>query len=847
VAENISVELLDTLITCEIPDPDVDPELYNLVAMFMVHGPCGCLNPSSPCMVDNKDKKSACRFNYPKAFSEKTVLVESSYPVYRRPNDGRVIKKGNFSFTSQWIVPYNPFLLRKYRCHINTEFTKTLGTVKYQLGYTHKGQDLTTVSMQTSGKEGEPRNEIQSWLNARYIDPHHATWRIFENELLGRFPAVERLDIHLENKQSVTFNPKNVVEVVTQPKDTKLTAWFKLNSVDPAARLFTYLEIPEHYSWDSQMKMWRPRKKKSDHVSCVGRIYTILRSQGELYFLRLLLISAKGCTSFQDLLTYNEVIHDNFKEVAHTLGLLSDDREIVYALEEVAHYGSPAKLRQTFTLMLKHGEISKPENIWGQFKDELMADILYQERKSKESHTQLDIKKVENICLNKLEDLLQDMDMTLTAIDSLPNPEIVKHTPKVISRELFDTEDQKKNFVEKVELLNEGQKEIFEMVTASLMSSSPGLQFCVDAPAGSGKTFLFTILAYFIRMNGGICLCMASTGNAAENMEGGKTAHSRFRLPIPVLEDSVCGIKLQTSEATVIREAKLLLWDEIFNINKLCIEIVERFLRDLMGNNLPYGGKTILFGGDPMQIPSVVRKGGRAEVVAASFKSSPLYSNIIKVKLTENMRVQEDNVQFCKWLMDIGNGVKLSPETDDANSVPIPDHMLVSSIHSLIDETFPNINKMPAKEMMNSAIFSTVNDDVWDVNRICLDKKNGDKRVYLSNDSVEDECAAPIELLNSRKPGGFPDHNLELKVDCPVMLLRNLSSGLVNGTRMVVRGMHEKVLECEVFTGTSKGERVFIPRIPMVDKSGEFPWTMTRVQFPVRVCFAMTFHKVKSN
>ena len=75
------------------------------------------------------------------------------------------------------------------------------------------------------------------------------------------------------------------------------------------------------------------------------------------------------------------------------------------------------------------------------------------------------------------------------------------------------------------------------------------------------------------------------------------------------------------------------------------------------------------------------------------------------------------------------------------------------------------------------------------------------------------------------------------------MLLRNLSSGLVNGTRMVVRSLYEKTIECEVIIGTSKGLRVFIPRIPMVDTSGEFPWVMTRVQYPVRVCFAMSFHK----
>ena len=138
-------------------------------------------------------------------------------------------------------------------------------------------------------------------------------------------------------------------------------------------------------------------------------------------------------------------------------------------------------------------------------------------------------------------------------------------------------------------------------------------------------------------------MCLASTGIAAWNMVGGRTAHSRFKLPIPCLENSVCGIKLQTAEATVIREAKLLLWDEVFNIDKTCLEVVERFLRDLMGNQEPWGGKLIVFGGDPRQIPPVVRKGGRAEILASSFKMGTLYNTITEVKLTENMRVIEGN------------------------------------------------------------------------------------------------------------------------------------------------------------------------------------------------------------
>ena len=75
------------------------------------------------------------------------------------------------------------------------------------------------------------------------------------------------------------------------------------------------------------------------------------------------------------------------------------------------------------------------------------------------------------------------------------------------------------------------------------------------------------------------------------------------------------------------------------------------------------------------------------------------------------------------------------------------------------------------------------------------------------------------------------------------MLLRNLQCGLVNGTRMIVREMHDKVLECEIMVGHRKGEIIFIPRIPLYDRSNEYPWTMIRVQFPLRLSFSMSIHK----
>ena len=45
---------IDRFIFAEIPDKDLDPELYDLVTTCLMHGPCGLNNPNAPCMVDGK-------------------------------------------------------------------------------------------------------------------------------------------------------------------------------------------------------------------------------------------------------------------------------------------------------------------------------------------------------------------------------------------------------------------------------------------------------------------------------------------------------------------------------------------------------------------------------------------------------------------------------------------------------------------------------------------------------------------------------------------------------------------------------------------------------------------------
>ena len=92
---------------------------------------------------------------------------------------------------------------------------------------------------------------------------------------------------------------------------------------------------------------------------------------------------------------------------------------------------------------------------------------------------------------------------------------------------------------------------------------------------------------------------------------------------------------------------------------------------------------------------------------------------------------------------------------------------------------------------------------------------------------------------------GLPPHELKLKKNCPVILLRNINpaKGLCNGTRLLVKNIHKTKLECEFIYGVRAGERVYIPRITCTNVKGLLPFQLCRKQFPVKLCYAITINK----
>ena len=203
--------------------------------------------------------------------------------------------------------------------------------------------------------------------------------------------------------------------------------------------------------------------------------------------------------------------------------------------------------------------------------------------------------------------------------------------------------------------------------------------------------------------------------------------------------------------------------------------------------------------------------------------------------------------QFSQLLLTLGNGkAPTDPATGLIKFPPNFGH-IVDSLKELQAKVFPNIQRQLQNQswLCERAILAPKNKSVDYINADILNQLPGVAKSYQSIDAVTDPNQAvfyPTEFLNSLEPPGLPPHNLLLKIGAPILLLRNLDPPrLCNGTRLCVKQLFPHVIEATILTGCAKGEDVFILRIPLIPTDLAFDFK--RVQFPVRLAFAMTINK----
>mgnify|MGYP003702459215 CR=1 FL=1 len=311
--------------------------------------------------------------------------------------------------------------------------------------------------------------------------------------------------------------------------------------------------------------------------------------------------------------------------------------------------------------------------------------------------------------------------------------------------------------------------------------------------------------------------------------------------------------------------------------HRRCFEALDRTLRDILSETcpansiIPFGGKPVVLGGDFRQILPVIPKGSRQSIVNASITNSELWKHVTILTLNINMRLlnpilpeseRKDIYDFSQWVLAVGNGSlpMIARENESCPTwITIPDDLLVMTngdkISAIVNEVYPDFlhSYKDIEYLASRAIVCPNNITVDEINDYVIGLIPGDPRIYLSCDTIS-KCSElipdfdllyPPEFLNSINATNFPTHKLILKEGAVVMLLRNLnqSIGLCNGTRLLVTGLGDRILQCTILTGSNIGEIAYIPRITLSTTKMKWPFTLQRRQFPVRVCYSMTINK----
>ncbi|KAG5598903.1 hypothetical protein H5410_030273 [Solanum commersonii] len=554
----------DQFVCVELPDPKRNPHLFELVHLHMIHGPCGPLNPTCPC--------------------------KSSYPIYRRRNTGQSIKIGSHLLDNSWVVPYNPYLLCKFNCHINVEICSDIKIVKYIYKYLCKGHDKIAFNLHTNNTNIEI-DEIKEYQSARWVSPPEATWRIYAFPINEMNPCVYHIQLHLDGQQLVSFkSTDNIDKVINNPmiKKTMLIEFFAMNKVNKEAVTLNllYREFLEFFVWSTSYRIWTHRKQRN----VIGRIVTCHPTEGERYYLRFLLINVRAPKSYQDLLTFNGEYCTTFRESTEKRGLLLCDNNLTECMSEASTYQVPSSLRHLFGVLLAYCNPNNPKELWKFFENSMSEDF--------NKYPGLSSKEVRYKALNHINDILYSMGRDINEFELISK--IIKVS--TIAKEAKDVLSERNIIVSEKDLLlqrelNRDQQIAYNTILNRVFSNKLGA-FFIDGPGGTGKTFLYRVLLATVRHREFAALATASSGVAASLLLGGQTTHSRFKLTIEIDENFSCNISKQSSLASLIRDAKLIVWDESSMAKKEMIEALDLLLKDLMETNILFGGKVVVFSGD---------------------------------------------------------------------------------------------------------------------------------------------------------------------------------------------------------------------------------------------------------
>ncbi|KAM0874175.1 hypothetical protein ACQ4PT_037644 [Festuca glaucescens] len=259
------------------------------------------------------------------------------------------------------------------------------------------------------------------------------------------------------------------------------------------------------------------------------------------------------------------------REACEHLGLIDHDKTLDDCMTEAATFQMPCALRRLFATILVFCEATEIRKMWDKHLASMSED--YHRDQSNEAE-------LEHMVLRDIRDMLQSMGKDITAYGL---PDLIE-TNGSYDTEYREVIEERQVTVDKEHLdlfssLNSEQLTGFNDIMDHVTNQKSQI-FFVDGPGGTGKTYLYKALLAKVRSMGLVAIATATSGIVASIMPGGRTAHSRFKIPIKLTDNSMCSFTKQSGTAELLKQASLIIWDEVAMTKRQAVETLDRSLQE---------------------------------------------------------------------------------------------------------------------------------------------------------------------------------------------------------------------------------------------------------------------------
>ena len=744
-------------ITCHIPNPETNPELYHLVTRYQMHKCSGyCLRSRKVKGTEGKNLYiKQCKFNFPRPECSHAQLnpVDPSLRTRQR------IYSLSRAKTEIKVNDYNPLILYLWRANVDIQFVaeSSLALAGYVSAYVTKAEKSNLQDVWTElASQGNIYSKLWSFgvraLKSREVGLYeaadlllgdHLTEKSCEVKFINARPPHKRnrvLKNYTELKQLREIDPNS--DDIFAPSVIDIYYPSRPDRLDDLC-LYDFVKYIDWYNKDKEGKKTFRKLKKP----CVPNhpIFDPRKpEQVDDYYYSLVLLFVPFRNE-SNLLLPNETSEQAFHRYSND-GLLGHHEKLMKMLEATS-------TRQKITEARKELDINKDDN-----SDESGPEI---KGKAKSDY-----------------DHLMKLDACQDPLD----------------------------LATRVSMLNTDQRRVYDTIISHLLHQQKHednqcqctdlkpLHMFVSGVGGTGKSFLIQAIRAFVRntwpsLVNAIAVA-APTGLAACNV-GGVTTYQLFQLPIEhdgkttqywsLPKDSLKLLRMQLSNV------KVFIIDEISMVSSLNLAYIHLRLEEIFGGEQWFGGKTMLFVGDILQLPPVngvpIYQCLPSKIVALRLGCITTINiwkeTVVYDELTINERQKSDSTYT-----NILDAVRRGFPTEQAIKLlreRVITKPVVDKFNELKNEGKPPICLLPTRkacEQINNELLSSLPSKIIELR--CIDEIDEAAAPCKWNKKAQEQ----LRLLNKdcNMTAGL-EEVLQLAVGARVMLRRNISteSGLVNG------------------------------------------------------------------